>query len=141
MFICLFLCRFQSVFLIPLNAWTLIGLNFNSLWEKDDMLDLFYIFNGNKVKSETFEMAPTTVSIDAVGSIRMGMNFDDKKPFSGKMACIQFYPTSLIGGTQEEVNDVCDPSMWPGPDYGKRFVTFKIHSFLLVTGRTLLRRH
>ncbi|XP_076100913.1 uncharacterized protein LOC143070547 [Mytilus galloprovincialis] len=102
---------FTSELSIPVDgSWVFIGFTFNKLWTNDDHIDLIYFHNG-KPKTSTFGLGTNSVSVDAHGDIIIGKALDNKQPFTGDITCIQFYDTSLMGGTLEDSIELCDPTL------------------------------
>lgn len=86
------------------GSWVFIGFTFNKLWTNDDHIDLIYFLNG-KPKTSTFGLGTNSVSVDAHGEIIIG------DTFTGDITCIQFYDTSLMGGTLMDSIELCDPTL------------------------------
>lgn len=102
---------FTSELSIPVDgSWVFIGFTFNKLWTNDDHIDLIYFHNG-KPKTSTFGLGTNSVSVDAHGDIIIGKALDNKQPFTGDITCIQFYDTSLMGGTLTDSIELCDPTL------------------------------
>jgi len=100
---------FTSSFELTAFEWNHIGINFNYLW--DDQFDFFEVSQSDDVTTNSYSIQSQT-TIAAEGSLRFGISEDNNKPFSGLISCIQFYNTSIIGGTQKDLKELCDPSLW-----------------------------
>ncbi|CAC5376768.1 CSMD [Mytilus coruscus] len=102
---------FTSKLTIPVDgSWVFIGFTFNKLWTNDDHIDLIYFQDGIPITS-TFGLGTASVSVDAHGDIIIGKTLDNKQPFTGDITCIQFYNTSLLGGTLRDSIELCDPTL------------------------------
>lgn len=116
---------FTSIITLAPLEWYFVGINFNKLWS-DDQFDFFKINPSvmpHTVTKDTHGLGstPPDIRLNAQGSVTLGGDNDDNNGFVGGMACIQFYNTSIIGNTQKEAVDLCDPNVWVSPDYGKFF--------------------
>ncbi|XP_069141174.1 uncharacterized protein [Argopecten irradians] len=118
-----------SSFVLQHSKWQFVGINFNMLWV-DNQFDFFLIdhtVEPHTVIKDTYSLSSTDkLKIISNGSILLGTNWDYERPFGGMMSCFQFYNTSIIGNTQKDAVDLCDPNMWIDPDYGEYTIDFTL---------------
>ena len=105
---------FKGDQVIPTGQWVFVGFTFNKLWVNSDHIDLLY-FSSDPVRS-THAMGIEVTTVDAHGDIMIGQRWDGSAGFVGDIGCIQFYNTSLLGGTLEETISLCDSNQgeYPG---------------------------
>lgn len=110
--------------ILEIGTWKFVGVNYNIFWGD---VDIFVVTGGtlsNSVSTEKFSVTPDsmTLFLNAHGTVRIGapsIATASEDGFEGKISCLQFYTTSLLGRTQKSTLDLCDPAATSGMPIGK----------------------